>query len=319
VRAAVALSRLDPDDPALDTVTFGAWLARHGQRPAAIERLWDLIALPTVNVRADEASLALAVKVFRTGLLDAADAGDLGWSTVPLGQLHGTNGAAALGAAGVEVRLSTAVDRLAPVGGGWRLGAGADELEADDVIVATPPPVTAGLVPAGVLGPLEGLGASPIVNVHLVFDRRVTDLAFCACVDSPVQFVFDRTGSSGLTEGQYLAISISGADADIGRRPEELVATYRDALSGIFPAVDRAGLLDGTVSREHAATFRGRPGTAALRPAARTSAPGLFVAGAWCATGWPATMEGAVRSGLAAARACVPATGDRRADLGAAA
>ena len=306
VRAALALRRLDPADPALDEVTFGEWLARHGQRPAAVERLWDLIALPTVNVRAAEASLALAVKVFRTGMLDAADAGDIGWSSVPLGQLHGTNGARALAAAGVGVRLGVPVTGLARGAAGWVVSTGDGDLVADDVIVAAPPPVAAGLVPPGALGPVEDLGASPIVNVHLVFDRRVTDLAFCACVDSPVQFVFDRTGSSGLPAGQYLAISLSGADADIGRRPEALVRDYHQALGRIFPAARTARLVDGAVSREHAATFRGRPGTAALRPDARTPVPGLFVAGAWCATGWPATMEGAVRSGLAAARAAVP-------------
>ena len=88
-RPALALGRLDPDDPALDEVCFGDWLARKGQSERAIERLWNLIALPTLNVSAGEASLGLATKVFRVGLLDRSDAGDIGWSTVPLGQLHG--------------------------------------------------------------------------------------------------------------------------------------------------------------------------------------------------------------------------------------
>ena len=84
-------------------MTFGSWLSRHGQSDRAIERLWNLIALPTINVPATEASLALAVKVFRTGLLDRADAGDVGWATVPLGELHGDHAARALDKAGVEV------------------------------------------------------------------------------------------------------------------------------------------------------------------------------------------------------------------------
>ncbi|HLH45571.1 MAG TPA: FAD-dependent oxidoreductase, partial [Acidimicrobiales bacterium] len=151
--------------------------------------------------------------------------------------------------------------------------------------------------------------ASPIVNVHLVFDRTVTDLPMVAAVGSPVQFVFDRTRSAGLDRGQYLAVSLSGADAYVGRRPEELVRGFAEALADLFPAAGRARLVDGAVSREHAATFRARPGTAALRPPATTSLPGLFLAGAWCATGWPATMEGAARSGVDAARQALGAGG----------
>ena len=116
-----------------------------------------------------------------------------------------------------------------------------------------------------------------------------------------MQFVFDRTDSSGLERGQYLAISISGADAVIGRRPEDLVRSFHDALGELFPLARRAALLDATVSREHTATFRPRPGTAGLRPGTATARPGLLLAGAWCDTGWPATMEGAVRSGQTAA------------------
>ena len=306
VRPALALRRLDPDDPFLDTVTFGNWLADHGQSDRAVAGLWDLITLPTVNVAAAECSLAMAVKVFRTGLLDRADAGDVGWSAVPLGQLHGDNAARALAAADVETVLGSAVDQVA-AGRGAKLvvrAAGRD-LPADAVIVATPPAVTTRLVPAGVAPGAARLGASPIVNVHLVFDRRVTDLPMAAAVGSPVQFVFDRTGSSGLRDGQCLAISISGADADIGRRPEDLVRSYTEALGELFPAVRRARLLDGVVSREHTATIRARPGTGALRPPAATDVDGLFLAGAWCATGWPATMESAVLSGTGAARQAV--------------
>ena len=304
----LALRRLDPTDPALDTQTFGQWLGRHGQHRAAIERLWDLIVLPTVNVPASEASLALAVKVFRTGLLDRADSADIGWSAVPLRQLHGENAARALAAAGVDVRAGVQVDRTSPTDDRrWSVcwstpaeGAEGTEL-VDAVIVATSPEVAEAMVPTGAIPPVGGLGASPIVNVHLVLDRRITDLPMAACVDSPIQYVFDRTASSGAAAGQCLAISLSAADRYLGRRPEDLVRTFRSALDDVFPAARHAGLVDGTVTRERTATFRGVPGTAALRPAASTGIPGLALAGAWCDTGWPATMEGAVRSGTAAA------------------
>jgi hydroxysqualene dehydroxylase len=305
-RPAVALRRLDPDDPSLDNVTFGHWLARHGQGDRAIERLWDLIALPTLNVPASEASLALAVKVFRTGLLDQADAGDVGWATVPLTELHGDHAAGALARAGVETVLGARVESITPRrDSGFGVVTDGREHVADAVVLATPPDVTRGLAPEGVLPPTDGLGQSPIVNVHVVLDRRVTDVDLAAVVGSPIQFVFDRTGSSGARSGQCLAISLSAADAYIGQRPDALVQSFFAALQTLFPTARTARLLDGVVTREHAATFRGIPGTAALRPSSRTPVPNLFLAGAWCDTGWPATMEGAVRSGVSAAAACL--------------
>jgi len=154
-----------------------------------------------------------------------------------------------------------------------------------------------------VLGPVGELGASPIVNVHLVFDRRVTDLPMAAAVDSPIQFVFDRSESSGLTgPGQCLAVSLSAADAYVGWGAHALQAYVAAALGELFPVVQQAEVVDAAVTREPRATFRGVPGTRRLRPPSQTSLPGLLVAGAWTATGWPATMEGAVRSGAAAAR-----------------
>jgi hydroxysqualene dehydroxylase len=303
-RAVLPLRRLDPDDPALDEIAFGTWLAEHGQSARAVSRLWNLIALPTLNVSADEASLKLATKVFRVGLLDRSDAGDIGWSAVPLARLHGENAAAALEAAGVERLLASPVRSIELGGGGVSLLTDARRLSLDAVIVATPPPAAASL---GVLEAVaaEGLGASPIVNVHVLLDRKVTELPFAACVDSPIQFVFDRTASSGATSGQCLAISLSGADAYVGRRSSELVADFTEAISQVFPAARSAKVLDALVTREPAATFRGRPGTDALRPGASTAMPGVFLAGAFCGTGWPATMEGAVRSGRTAARAAL--------------
>jgi hydroxysqualene dehydroxylase len=308
-----ALRRLDPADPALDAVSFGQWLREHGQSPRAIANLWNLIALPTINVSAEEASLALAAMVFRTGLLDDATGGDIGWSRVPLSRLHGDSATSALAAAGVEVRLGAPVGALDTAGDGPVLSVGDETLGADAVILATPPDVSAGLI--GELAPaVEALGASPIVNVHLVLDRRVTDLAMAACVDSPVQFFFDRTESAGASGGeQCLSISLSGADEYIGRRPEDLVSTFFAALGDVLPEARGAQLVDGVVSRERSATFRAVPGTAAHRPAIDAVRPGVVLAGAWCDTGWPATMEGAVRSGLRAASVAIeqsPGTGD---------
>jgi uncharacterized protein with NAD-binding domain and iron-sulfur cluster len=160
------------------------------------------------------------------------------------------------------------------------------------------------MLPAGALadpGRLRDLGTSPIVNLHVGYDRRVMELPVVATVRSPVQFVFDRTESSGLSRGQLLAVSLSAADEDIARRPEELRARFLPALAALFPAARSAVVERFVVTREPAATFRAAPGVAGLRPGAATALPGLALAGAHTATGWPATMEGAVRSGHAAA------------------
>jgi uncharacterized protein with NAD-binding domain and iron-sulfur cluster len=180
------------------------------------------------------------------------------------------------------------------------------EIAADAVILAVPHPQAASLAPKQAMLDVEGLlalGTSPIVDVHLVYASKVMDYEIAAALDSPVQFIFDATPASGEAPGgvQSLALSISGADSEIGERPEVLIDRYRRAVEALFPRAASTELLDAVVSREHHATFRAAPGTAALRPGPSTALSNLFVAGSWTDTGWPATMEGAVRSGNAAA------------------
>ncbi|HEY6745208.1 MAG TPA: hydroxysqualene dehydroxylase HpnE [Mycobacteriales bacterium] len=306
-RAVRALGRVDPADPAADTVTFGAWLAAHGQGPRPVAALFDLIGVATLNLPAAEASLSLAAKVFRTGLLEDAAGGDLGWSRVPLGRLHSEATADALAAAGVTVRTSARMRTLERSGEEWRLVTDTESFPADEVVLAVPPPAAEAFLAGGgthaPAGWSERLGASPIVNVHVHYDRPVTCHAFFATVGSPVQWAFDRTEGSGAGTGQYLAVSLSAAGRQIDERAADVQAEVLPALAALLPAARDAKVLDTWVTRERTATFRAVPGTAALRPPARTGVPGVALAGAWTATGWPATMEGAVRSGHAAAQA----------------
>jgi hydroxysqualene dehydroxylase len=316
VRVARALRAVNPDDPRADERPFGTWLAERGQSPAAVAALWDLIARPTLNIAAAEASLAQAAFVFRRGLLERADAGDVGWARGPLGAVHDAPARRALAAAGVEVALRTRVERvLAPPGAALGVEAGGRRLSADAVVVAVPHERAARLLPAeaGVDGGrLAALGRSPIVNLHVHYDRRVTDLPVLAAVGSPVQYAFDRTAASGARTGQLLAVSLSAADRELHRSADELRAAFLPALAALLPAARAARVLRFTVTREHAATFRAAPGTRALRPGPETAVPGLVLAGAWTATGWPATMEGAVRSGHVAAAAALPAARSAR-------
>ncbi len=312
-RALRALAACQVGDPALDEETFGAFLRRHGQSPAAIAAVFDLITLPTLNVRAEEASLALAVKVFRTGLLDEPDAADIGWSNVPLTRLHVDPAVALLERAGAAVHRSARVEALDLAGATPVLRVGGERVAADAVVLAVPHTAVAGLLPrGGLVDPeaLSGLGTSPIIDVHVVYDRRVLEHELVAALGSPAQFIFDRSAAAGLdpAAGQCLAVSVSGADAEHGERADALVDRYVAALAELLPAARGARVVDAVVSREHTATFRGVPGTQRLRPGPLTGFPRVYLAGAWTDTGWPATMEGAVRSGVVAASCVLSAT-----------
>ena len=304
-RAALAARRLDPDDPALDARTLGDWLTEHGQSERAVRRLWDLFVLSALNLRAADASLALAATVLRTGLLERADAGDIGLARLPLSELHDRRAAAALLAAGVDVRLGARVTAIEPDGRGLRVACPGGDLDAAAVVVAVPAQRAVGLVPDGAFADPEALarlGSSPIVNVHVIYDRPVTGLAMAAAVDSPVQWVFDRSQASGVSGRQYLALSLSDATALIDRSADELRAQFLPALEELFPAARQANVAWFGVTRARHATFRQAPGAQGTRPGAATGVPGLYLAGAFTDTGWPATMEGAVRSGHTAAR-----------------
>ena len=211
LRAALALRKLDPDDPALDEQTFGDWLRAHGQSPAAIEALWNLIALPTLNLHADEARSRSRRRSSAPASSTGRRAPTSAVPTVPLQRLHGDAAAAALERAGVARRARHAGRAVGRGHGELQLDDGAHE--ADAVVVAVPHQAVAKLVPPGVVDAdaLEALGASPIVNLHVHYDRRVLDEPFAPGSGRRVQWLFDRTGSSGVAGGQLVAVSLSGA------------------------------------------------------------------------------------------------------------
>ena len=331
-RAALAFRLADPASPGLDRQRLGEWLAARGQDERARRRLWDLFIISALNIAGDDASVGLAATVIKTALLGRRDAADIGMAKVPLGRLHADATADLLARVGAEVRLgarAASIERLP--GGGFRIGlsrgegaaqedgaasggdaadagaldSGGQSMLADAVVVAVPPGQAARLAgSAGVAHArdFEQLGYSPIVNVHVIYDRQVMQLPFVAAVDSPVQWVFDKTRQSGLRAGQYLAVSLSAADDFVEVPTAALRQLFLPALEQLFPAAAGAGITDFFVTRERRATFRQGPGSGALRPGAATSVPGLVLAGAWTDTGWPDTMEGAVRSGHNAAQ-----------------
>jgi squalene-associated FAD-dependent desaturase len=341
-RAALGLMRMGRSRALRPTeeeerLTFGEWLARHGQGPQAVSALWDLIALPTLNLPAAQASLALGAFVFRTGLLSGADAGDIGFHDATLSETIGTPAQPALRHAGVQVRLGWRAERLQRTAAGFELlgrggreasdddlsgdeqgamaapGADLDGLSAEAAILAVPHTRAATLLEP--LLPEEAqqvgrLGSSPIVNLHVLYDRPVCDFPFAAGVGTPVQYIFDRSSAAGAPAGsQYLAVSLSGAAREMRMSVQALREQYLPALRELLPRARQARVELFLATREHAATFRASPGVASLRPPAQTALPGLALAGAWTATGWPATLEGAVLSGHAAAQSALRTLG----------
>jgi squalene-associated FAD-dependent desaturase len=315
-RAALALKGLDLADPALDTQDFGSWLAAHGQSARAVEALWDLVGVATLNAVAGDTSLSLAAMVFKTGLLSDPSAADIGWARVPLGELHDRLARKALDSAGVRTEVRTRVTSVSVNGnGGWSVQVPGETVHADAVVLAVPQREAYDLLPAGALDASErllALGTAPILNVHVVYDRKVLGRPFFAALGTPVQWVFDRTDASGLKRGQYLALSQSVAQDDIDEPVAALRERYLPELERLLPRTRGARVEDFFVTRERTATFAPAPGVGRLRPGARTKAPGLYLAGAWTATGWPATMESAVRSGVGAADAALSALGRPR-------
>jgi len=316
LRAALAVAHVNPRDPMEDERSFGAWLERRRQSPWAREALWELISKPTLNLSAPDSSLAAAAFVFRTGLLESTTAGDIGYARSPLQRIHGDAALAALRDAGVQVRLRARTQRIELQDGRLGVEVGGERLEAEAVVLAVPHQRAARLLAPGALrhpAALTALGNSPIVNLHVGYTEKVLETEFAAVVGSPVQFVFDRTEAAGLPEGQLLAVSLSAAEREIELGEEQLRERFSRALAEVLPRARQARIERFYVTREWSATFRAAPGAGRLRPPARTGIEGLALAGAWTDTGWPATMEGAVRSGHAAARVALAAAGAERA------
>jgi squalene-associated FAD-dependent desaturase len=298
--ALLALGALRPAARArLDGTTFAEWLGAHGQSEGAIARFWDLIVVPTCNDPSARVSAALAAFVFQEGFFRTRLGSAIGYARVGLTRLVDPAARALLAGRGgrtLSGRAATEVD-----GGGVRLGDG-ERLPADAVVLALPPGRVREVAPGALLRDPD-LGASPIVNVHLWYDRPVMEGRFTAVLGSPAQWVFNRTAmGSSPGPGQHLAISVSGARTEVTRPKAELVDGFATEIAALFPAARAARLERALVVKEPEATFAAEPGQAARRPGPETPLPGVYLAGAWTDTGWPATMESAVRSGIRAAR-----------------
>ena len=300
---ALSIRRVDANVP------FSEWLRDHGQSDRAIALLWDPISIATLNAPASAVSVRAARKVFRDAFF-RPDGADMGFFTVPLSEVFD----AARGyieERGGTVRASSPAKRLL-IESGWVRGVEletGETIDCDAAICAVPPMQLAGLVGetetlAGLVEKASQLRWAPIVNLHAWFDRPVLEDAFAVAIDSPVQAVFDVTRLHGRREDAgttHVVLSQSAADEWIDRTFTDVTESLLDALGALFPRIREARCLDTLVLRHPRATFVPSPGSERLRPRAVTPIRGLYLAGDWTSTGWPSTIEGAIRSGIVAA------------------
>ena len=280
--------------------SMAAWLRQHGQNPATRRGFWDPFLVPALNARLEQVAADDGLFVIRTAFLGGRDAACIGYSSVPLARL-----AERAAARADAVSLRAPVTGLVMRGGtvtGLRLDGGR-VIDCDACVLAVPPRRLSAILGEperfAVHG-LERFAVEPIVDVHLWYDRAALGIDFAAVLDSPVQWVFEKGPG-------YLCCSLSAAGSLVTRPESELVALCDRELRSVLPQLRGATLLRSACTRDPEATFVPAPGL--RRPGSRTAVSNLVIAGAWTDTGWPATMESAVRSGRAAASALLA---DRR-------
>ena len=308
----VKLTNRSKASPALDEESCYDWLKRHHQTDRAIDNLWNLFILPALNDDVRNVSADMALMVFQEALLKKPADAAIGLSRVGLTSLNGEPAGRLLKDGGGELLLGKAARSIDVVDArvkGVRLSDGAT-LEADAYVSALPYNALLELLPDdvakdGFFSRATALGSAPIVGIHLWYDRHIMDQDFVAVLNSPVQWVFNKSLIQGTDggPGQYICISLSGAWRFVDTPKEELIETFTREMARLFPRASGAKVERYLVVKEMQATFRCAPGAAKHRLPQTTPIPNLYLAGEWTDTGWPSTMEGAVRSGVFAADA----------------
>jgi len=312
--------------PASDEEPFSDWLARTGQTPRAIRHFWEPVIVGALNDSFERCSTRYAGQVFHESFLKSAAGGRLGIPAQPLSEFYAAVAQLAE-RQGTALHLRSSVERIERVpsiDGGeplWQTTASdGSVLRAPKLVLALPFEQTQRLLstlPAGspqrgrILPMMEHFVHAPITTIHLWFDRVITELDHAALLDTRIQWVFNKSrirrfepNQPGPSEaGQYLELVISASFAELHQTREEILSCALEELARFFPSVRRAALLKSGILKEARATFSVVPGLDRYRPAQDAPGGGLYLAGDWTQTGWPSTMEGAVRSGRLAASA----------------
>jgi squalene-associated FAD-dependent desaturase len=277
----------------LDQISMADWLREQRQPPRAIERFWRQILVSAVNEELEQMAASHGFQVFLLGFLGSKTSYEMGLPKVPLAQLYSDEVWAKFER--VKLSMRTPVELVAMESGSVRhLVSQGRELRADLYICALPFERVAALFPALRLD-LSAFSHSPITGIHVWFDRAITDLPHATLLDRTIQWMFNKG------EGRAIQLVVSASRSLTEMPRAEVIDLALRELAEFFPKAREAQLVKAHVVKEVRATFSARPGLEALRPQAETSIPNLFLAGDWTRSGWPATMEGAVRSGYKAA------------------
>jgi len=315
-----AMMALVPALPADRGESFLDWLKRHGQTKQALERFWKTILVSALNEDLDRVSVPYAAQVVRESFLKSAAAGRVGVPTVPLTELYGAAGDY-IRARGGEIRFRAGVESFEMQGSAVQVTATVSAKEQrekfDYLLMAVPFDVLARILPYGaetapLAAKLKHFTTSPITGIHLWFDREISDLDHAVLLDRTIQWMFHKSRLIEAREkgsGSYVELVVSCSRSLVEKSKAEIVEMALREVQEFFPEARAAKLVKSTVIKEVNATYSPGPGMDQYRPEAVTAWPRVFLAGDWTATGWPATMEGAVRSGYLAAEAMSRAAG----------
>ncbi|MCC7157097.1 MAG: FAD-dependent oxidoreductase [Bryobacterales bacterium] len=279
----------------LDRITMLDWLKEKRQTPAAIERFWRQVLVSAINEELDRMAALHGLQVFALGFLARPDSYEMGIPAVPLGQLYSSDCWKKLPCVDIRLRCPVTVLRIEN-GKIAALEAGGQTVTADAYVSALPFERLQVLAPELDL-PYSRFEHSPITGIHLWFDRPVTGLPHGTLLDRTIHWFFNKS------EGRYLQLVVSASRSLLEKGRQEIVDLAVAELREFLPAARDAQVVKSQVIKEVRATFSARPGLEAVRPGTRTRLRNFFLAGDWTRSGWPATMEGAVRSGYLAAEA----------------
>ena len=317
--------------PATDEEPFSQWLQRTRQTGRAIRHFWEPVIVSTLNDSFDRCSTRYAAQVFHESFLKSAEGGRLGIPTQPLSEFYAA--AARLAEQqGTAIHLRRSVDHIERLGSDlWQATtSGGERFQSRRLLLALPFEQSLRLLTTvrrvspqiqQLQNDLGRFSHAPITTVHLWLDRPITELDHAALLDTRIQWMFNKTRirreepaapqADAAQGGQYLELVISASFAELHKSREQILSSALGELEGFFPALRQAQVLKAGILKEARATFSVVPGLDAFRPTADAPGEGLYLGGDWTRTGWPSTMEGAVRSGRLAAEAIASALGGR--------
>jgi squalene-associated FAD-dependent desaturase len=289
----------------LDRITMLDWLHEKEQTNNAIERYWRQVLVSAVNEELDRMAAAHGLQVFWLGMLARSDSYEMGLAAVPLRELYNDSSLAQSGNVRIHHRTPVTAIEHAADAGVTAIQVSGQRIEADYFVSCVPFERLQPLMPEL---PIEwnAFTHSPITGIHFWFDRPITELPHATLLDRTIQWMFNKD------QGRYIQLVVSASRSLTAMPRGDVIGLALGELAEFFPAVRNAVLEKAQVIKEVRATFSALPGLEAKRPQAATPHANFFLAGDWTRSGWPATMEGAVRSGYIAAEAVARAAGSPR-------